>query len=297
MPMRFPRRNRPTPWLGGVLLLCASAAGQERGFYFYPRLDATRNELGWIARLDAAAGYNFNRHFALEAGLPGYIVRPSGASAGGPTLPRATGAGNLHVTARLTISTSLLSYLGALTVTAPTGDKDKGLSTGKVTWDWNNHFERSFGTVTPFGALGVANTVSDTPFFVRPFISQGRVTRLEGGARWSLARRLSAGALLYTIQPSGQQTVISRVMPANIAAKPGLLPGRRRGRGVFEFAPTTVGPAEIVRDRGGSLWVSMGPFGLLDFQVGYSRSITYALDTVFFGAGVNVGSLIQQRRL
>ncbi len=290
------RLYRLTRWLGGFLFLCASAAGQERGFYFYPRLDATRNELGWIARLDAAAGYNFNRHFALEAGLPGYIVRPKGASGGGPALPRATGVGNLHVSARLTISTSLVSYLGAVTVTAPTGDEDKGLSTGKVTWDWNNHFERSFGRMTPFGAVGVANTISDTPFFVRPFISQGRVTRLEGGARWSLARRLSGGALVYTIQPSGEQTVISRVIPANIAARQGPAPGRRRGRGVFEFTPRTVGPAEIVRDRGGSLWVSLGPFGGLDFHTGYSRSTTYALDTVFFGVGVNVGSLIQQRR-
>lgn len=286
--------GRLTRGVGGVLLLCACASGQERGLYLYHRLDATRNELGWIARLDAAAGYNFNRHLALDVGLPLYIIRPSG-TAGGPALERATGFGNLHVTGRLTISTALLSYFGAVTVTAPTGEEDKGLSTGKVTWDWNNHFERSFGRITPFGAVGLANTVSDTPLFVRPFISQGRITRLEGGARCSLARRLSAGVLLYTIQPSGEQTVISRVIRGNLTRGPGLLPGRRRGRGVFEFASTTVGPPEIVRDRGGSLWVSVGPLGVLDFHAGYGRSTTYALDTVFFGVGVNVGSLIQQK--
>lgn len=282
---------------GAIVLLWAGAAfGQEKGFYFYQRADSMRNELAWITRLDTTAGYNFNRYLAFETGVPVYFVRPRGTIAGAPAVERANGLGNVRATARLTVSTPALDYLGAVTVTAPSGDEDKGLSTGKVTYDWNNHFERSLGRITPFGAVGVANTISDTPFFVRPFSSQGLVTRWEGGARFRLAQRLSAGGLLYAIQPSGEQTVISRVVRGSPAGRAPPA-GRGTGRRVFEQAQRTVGPAEIVRERGGAVWLSVGPLGVVDFQVGYSRSASYRLDSLFVGAGVNVGSLIRQRRL
>ncbi|MCS6952639.1 MAG: hypothetical protein RMK57_13890 [Bryobacterales bacterium] len=282
---------------GAAALLCAGAAlGQEKGFYFYQRVEATANELAWITRLEATAGYNVNRYLGFEAGVPVYFVRPQPRIKAAPAVERADGLGNVRVTARLAVSTAAVDYFGAATVTAPTGDEDKGLSTGKVTWDWSSHFERSFGRITPFGAVGVANTITDTPFFVRPFSSQGLVTRLEGGVRVGLLRRLSAGALLYTIQPSGEQTVISRLLRGGPA--PPLAPaGRGRRRGVFEQAPRTVGPAELVRERGGAVWISAGPFGIVDFQLGYSRSAPYALDSLFVGIGANLGSLIRQRRL
>lgn len=272
-------------------ITCAAQSSGESGFYLYERLDATHNTLGFITRIDSTAGYNFNRYFAVDAGLPVYFVRPDDTAAS--PLTRANGIGNVHLTARLTAASPAITYLGSFTVTAPTGDKDKGLSTGKATYDWNNHFERAFGRVTPFGALGIANTVTDTPFYMRPYTSYGTVGHFEGGARVSLVPRVSAGASVYAIEPSGEQTVISRVHGnGNASGTPAM--GRGHKPGVFELNQTTVGPAEIARDRGVSLWLSFGPFRVLDFQTGYTRSTTYALDTVFFGVGVNVGSLIKK---
>ena len=287
--------------MAGTVTCAGQSAGESTGFYLYERLDATRNALGFITRVDSTAGYNLNRYFAVDAGLPLYVVRPSENALAG-AMQRATDIGNVHLTARLTAATPAITYLGTFTVTAPTGDKDKGLSTGKATYDWNNHFERSFGRITPFGAVGVANTIADAPLYIRPFTSLGLVTHFEGGTRVRLAARVSAGASLYAFEPSGEQTVISRVT-RNGAGSPPARPdreqpmGRGRKQGVFELNQTTVGPAGIARDRGGSMWLSFGPFQVLDFQIGYTRSATHALDTVFFGVGVNAGSLIKKARL
>ena len=295
--MIFSSRSTAARWaaVAATILIAGTVtcAGQSRGestrFYLYERLDATRNALGVMTRIDSTAGYNFNRYFAVDAGLPVYVIRPS-ETALATAMQRATGIGNLHATARLTAAIPAITYIGTLTLTAPTGDKDKGLSTGKPTCDWNNHLERSFGRITPFGDLGVANTIADTPLFIRPYTSLGLVTHFEGGARLSLTRGVSAGASLYAIEPSGEQTVISRVTRPN-REQPA---GRGRKLGVFELNQTTVGPAEIARDRGGSIWLSFGPFRGVDFQIGYTRGATHALNTVFFGAGVNVGSLIKK---
>jgi hypothetical protein len=70
--------------------------------------------------------------------------------------------------------------------------------------------------------------------------------------------------------------------------------GRGQKQGVFETQQVTVGPAEIARDRGASAWIMLSPTPTVDFHIGYSRSATYALDTVFFGVGFNIGSIIKR---
>lgn len=285
--------------LGITLLVCAAnCAGEspdQAGFYLYERFDSTANTLGFISRVDSTAGYKLNRYVAFDAGLPLYIVRPSESVAATSAIQRVTDIGNAHMTARLTVVRPVLSYLGSFTVTAPTGDEQKGLSTGKATFDWNNQLERTFGRVTPFAALGVANTIADTPFFLRPYTSQGLVTHLEGGARVALASRLELGGSVYAYEPSGEQTVISRVKRGTaVASQPASASRSGRGKpGVFESSAITTGDAGIARDRGGNVWLSFGPVHAFDFQVGYSRSTTYALGTVFFGVGVNLGSIIK----
>src|SRR5437773_615429 len=75
-----------------------------------------------------------------------------------------------------------LSYSSTLELTAPTGDKARGFTTGRATADWTNRFSHKMDSFTPFGSAGLANTVSDTKFFVRPFTSLGMVVHFEGGA-------------------------------------------------------------------------------------------------------------------
>jgi hypothetical protein len=100
------------------------------------------------------------------------------------------------------------------------------------------------------------------------------------------------GASIYGIEPHGQQTVVSRLLPL-VNTTPSATKSNGNGR-VFQTASVTTGPADIARDHGFSTWLQFSPTPVLDFYGGYTRSIRYALDTVFVGIGVNVGKAIRQ---
>ncbi len=279
-----------------VTLLLSQAAvaaetGEEgNGFLLNERIQGSASTLGLITKFDTSAGYQFNHYLAVEAGLPVYFVNPSSSFSQATGTQAATGIGNVYADVRLSLENPLVNYTSLATVAAPTGDKATGFSTGHVTYDWSNLFDRSFGHVTPFVNLGIANTITDTPFFIRPFSSFGFVTHVEGGGSYQLFRRLSVGASVYAIEPSGQQTVVSKLIPGKNA-------GGNSGRshhGVFETASVTVGSASIARDDGFSAWFSARPSRYATFLIGYSRSVEYALDSVFFGLNFNLSPLVRK---
>jgi hypothetical protein len=65
---------------------------------------------------------------------------------------------------------------------------------------------------------------------------------------------------------------------------------------VFENPGETVGTADITRDHGFSAWVGANPSKYVELELGYSRSMDYSLDSVFFGITFNLGSLIPIHR-
>ncbi len=289
----------------GIACLCVFLLPQlllgddeTRGLIFYERFLGSSNTLGNVLRLDTTAGYSFNRHVSIDGGLPVFFVRPSGTATASGAATSATGIGNAYLELRLAAPNPLINYSTVLTGTAPTGDKDSGLSTGRVTADWTNHFDRSFGRVTPFANVGFANTISDTPLFVRPYTTLGFVTHLEGGGAYRVARFLEAGAAAYAIEPAGRQTVISELVPKAAPSKAQAANNNGRGgrRGAFESAHISVGSADLARDNGFSFWGAVHPTRIISLQLGFTRSAHYALNTVSFGIGVNLGSVLRNMR-
>jgi hypothetical protein len=285
-----------------ILLLFAGfltllpAQSSERGITFYSSFQGNSSNIGFVMRLDNSIGYNFNRFLGVDAGLPFYFIRPPDSLQSQLGNSSVNGIGNLYTDLRVSVPNPILTYFSTVTVTAPTGDREKGLSTGKVTWDWNNHIDRALGRLTPFVNVGIANTITDTPFYVRPFVTRGFVSHFEGGSNVSFAHFFGVGGSAYAYEPRGEQTVVSRVVHRGQA--PGTGPGQGRGRpkGVFESAAETVGPASIARDRGFSFWLDIIPAPVVFLEAGYSRSTSYSLDTVFWGIGVNAGSLVRKIR-
>ena len=307
---------------GLVFVACASlysqtAAGskaEESGFVFREFFEGSSSSLGQVTRLNTAIGYNFNKYFSVDAGLPVYFINASdtavanGAQSG-------NGIGNFFVDLYLTLNNPVVNYQSWITGTAPTGNKDLGLTTGRATVDWNNYFGRDFGRLRPFANIGIANTVSDTPYFVRPFTTLGTVGHFEGGASYGLFRIARIGASLYDILPTGGQTVYSRLVPRGMATTvvqsfaqsmgpgtgqgmgsgagqgtgtgtgQGMGPGS--GRSVFETQSQTVGGAELTRDNGYSAWLDISPVRNVFLEAGYTRSVVYRLDTFSFGIGFN----------
>jgi hypothetical protein len=292
------RNKLPAVCICGFALLGASrlaGADESRGLILYERFLGSSNTLGNVFRLDSTVGYSFNNHFSIDGGLPVFFVRPSQTTTALAGTASTNGIGNAYLDILLAFANPLVNYSTVLTGTAPTGDKNSGLSTGRATIDWTNRFDRSFARLTPFGAIGFANTVSDTPLFVRPYTTLGFVTHLEGGGTYRLTRFLDAGAAAYAIEPAGQQTIVSKIVTRGQApsAKPGKGGGRGSHQGVFETTPIAAGSADLARDNGFSFWGGVHPVKALTLQLAYTRSVHYALNTVSFSIGVNLGSVVK----
>ena len=262
------------------------------------RFQGSSSSFGQIVKSGTTFSYSFDDHVTLSAGVPFYLVNY--ADGEGTDGAFKSGIGNVYGSLHLNLNGEWINYTSSVTVTAPTGDRQKGLGTGQPTVDWNNGFYRVFGRrVAPYANIGIASTISDTPFFLRPFSSEGFVAHLEGGATLSLSPLAYVGASAYRFIPSGEQTIVSRVVetrtePAGPAERPGNSQGRGAGRNrsapdrVFETITEVVGTADLASDHGFSTWVGIGPWRNLDFTLGYSRSERYALNTLFWGVGIQI---------
>ena len=264
---------------------------EDKGITFYESFRGSSNTLGQVMKLDTKAGYNFNKYFGVDFGIPAYLVRSS-ANSTTTGSGSVTGIGNAYIDLRLTFANPMLNFASILEGTAPTGDASKGFSTGRATFDWANHLDHSFFFgFTPFVNLGVANTISDTRFFTRPFSSLGLLGHFEGGADFKVLHFFSVGASAYDIVPSGQQKVFSRLVTQSSVTT------TRRGGGVFEKNKETTGTAAIDRDNGYSAWLDSSPVPFIDLELGYSRSVQFDLNTVSFSVGFNLGYLIRKSKI
>ena len=277
-----------------IAALCGMAAGQaapaqssndDKGFTSYVQFAGTSNSDGQVYKLDPSVGYNFSGHFGMDVGIPVYFVRASSTAAGTTST---NGIGNPYVDVRVKYLNPLFNFGSVLTGYAPAGDSKKGLSTGRGTFDWTNHFDRSFFSLTPFAEVGIANTITDSLLFERPFTTFGFNTHLQGGVKYAVWKILNVGASGYDILPTGQQTVFSKVQggssnPASPSHKP-----------VFLNNQQTTGTADIAHDDGFSTWIEAKPGSVLDMELGFTRSIHYDLNSVSFNIGLNLGRLYRK---
>ncbi|PYU03903.1 MAG: hypothetical protein DMG33_15505 [Acidobacteria bacterium] len=243
----------------------------------------TSSSLGSVTRFDSTLGYNFNHHFGVDFGAPVLFVHSSSTTT--TTYRSANGIGDVYTDLRFTFRNPAVNFVSNIRGTAPTGSTANGFSSGRATADWNNHFDRAFGGVTPFADLGVANTVPDSAYFVRPYTTLGLTGHFDGGAGVRILPLVNLRASAYAIEPSGQQKVFSKLLTRQ-ASSTG--PGASSGHGVFQTAPETTGTADIARDHGFSVGFEASPFHVIDLAIGYTRSVTFSLDTVYFGVGFNL---------
>jgi hypothetical protein len=259
-------------------------AGHERGFTIYEALEGSADYDGVVTALTTSASYNFNDHFSAGGGIPIYFDRPSSTT--GAT--SSSGIGNAFLTLRGVWKNPLLNYGTSLTGSAPTGSVTKGLGTGHATFDWDNRVEHEFGWLTPFADAGITNSITDTRFFHRPFASFGKLVHTEAGADLDLSHSFTLTLSGYDILPFGTQTLFSRFVNAGSAGK-----GGQRGR-VFEVSHATTGTADLMRDNGYTAGLDYSAKPCLDLEVGYTRSVHFALNTVSFGVGFNVSSFFSR---
>jgi hypothetical protein len=271
-----------------------SLEGFTPGWSLGARFEGSSSADGSVFDLATGVGYNFTRHFAVDAGIPYYFVgTPSSIKKQNPNAVSGTGFGNIFTDLKLNFPGEALNCDSAVHLTAPTGDTNKGFSTGHATWNWVNHFEHGWGNFTPYLDAGVGNTVTDTRFFHRPFITSGYNAQFEGGTQFD-AGPFSLTASAYEVTPWGPQTVISRVFRCSSGAKC-TANGKSTNRRGYTLASVQEGSADLVRDNGLNAGIEFKPVSYLDLEFDYSHSVPLRLDIFSFGVGVDLGRLLRPR--
>jgi len=213
----LPAEDQPDPQVPG--LLSRWTDGFNAGFTFAGLHDS---ETGYATLFTTAAGYSFNDNYSVDVSFPVYMYRLA------PSLATNPPPGKLLVTQRgeagdLTFgmhgqwSNHIFDYLGTFAFTAPTGDETYGLSTGRVTVDFTNHFEHVFGIYTPDMEIGMGDSsalVNRT--ITKDYTSLGPLAHFQVGTSIDLWRGASFSGDAYEQLPIGDQKIYQSVRNGRI---------------------------------------------------------------------------------
>jgi len=241
-----------------------------------------------LLKLDSTIGWDFNKHFGVFGGVPLYFAHTS-STATGTTSTSNNGLGNAYVGMVFRAPNTPLNYVGAITVSAPTGSTNNGLSTGRAGLDFSNHISHSFSRFTPFLDAGVSNTVPDSQFTTRPFTSLGVITHWEEGADFEVVKHTYIGASGYQILPFGNQKVFSKLVGKGQG-------GGGQGGNSFDNNAETTGN-DLTRENGFNAWVGFEPTPLWRAEIGFTRSVTFDLNSVAFNLRFNVGRMLRSGKI
>jgi hypothetical protein len=306
--MRFAKR---AVWITVfVFICCQSSAAQtpaaagngpgarsNEGFYpgwtFGVRLEGSSNSDGSVFDLGTGAGYNFSHHFGVSLGVPYYFVgTPSAIQTKNPQAVSGNGLGDFGADLRWLYPQHAATFASTLHLGAPTGDKNKGLSTGHATWNWTNHLEHGFDNFTPFIDAGVGNTIMNNKQFQRQFMSFGYNAAFEAGIEVDPGP-LSLSASAYDVAPWGPQTLFSRVFRCPSNARCGRAGNNTNRKGYLQNSVTS-GSSSLDRDNGFNASAEFKPARALDLEFDYSRSVPLRLNTFSFGIGIDIAALLRQ---
>ena len=241
-------------------------------------------------------GYNFTRHFGVDLGVAyNFVGTPTSIKQKNAQAVSGYGLGDIGMDLKWLFPGKALNYASTVHVSAPTGDKKKGFSTGHGAWDWTNHFEHGWGNFTPFVDGGVGNALPDTKYFHRPFTTFGYNAQFEAGTEID-AGPLSLTASLYDAAPWGNQTVVSKVYRCTSTTKCAAT-GTTTNRKSYLNQNVSAGGASLTRDNGFNAGVEFKPAKAkyLDLEFDYSRSVPLRLNSISFGIALDIGGMRRSR--
>jgi hypothetical protein len=254
----------------------AKPAGSQRGFTWTEAYEGSGNSTEWISDINSTVGYNFAQHFGIYFGAPYYLFHPSSSQVG---VTSANGFGNPYLGFGYSHKIDVVNFSTGLNASAPVSNAKKdGLSTGHVTFDWSNHIDHDFGFVKPFLSFGVANSIPDTRFQQRSFLSFGKLAHFEAGPEFDLGDKFSVTISGYYIAPWGVQETFVR---------------GNSGPGGGE----KTGTATLTRDSGMNLGFDFDATRSVDIYAGYSRSTSLSDNTFSIGVAFNISEALKPRAI
>lgn len=296
--------NRALRFLAGSFLLFVAlgAVAQRQkvtsdsgSFEQFGVSTAHDSSVGWTTQLDTAIGYDFNRAFSVSAGVPLYLVSTNSttSTAGGTTTKQHYNSlGDAFVGLSLHPRFDSYAFSLGLVGTAPTGSRSNGISTGRATATMSGRVETDISRVTPFVEGTLGNSLTGTKRYARPFTTLGTISTVTGGLGFDLPLKFSFEASAFDVLPFGDQKIYSH---APSSAGSGSVTGSNRHR-PFQQAAVVSGTSTIAKDHGFSGDLGFAPMKRVSLDLGYTRSIAYALDTYSLGVSVRLGHLSGEKK-
>jgi hypothetical protein len=168
---------------------------------------------GWATLVTPAVGYSFNDIFSIDATIPIYTFRLADSRSVHPKpdarlVPKRGEIGDVIFGLHAQFVPRLFQYQLTGAFTAPTGDETYGLTTGRVTFDINNHFERTFGRITPNLEIGGGDSSTLVNRTVtKNYTSLGPLAHFQVGVDIDLFRGMSFESDAYEQLPIGDQKI------------------------------------------------------------------------------------------
>lgn len=166
---------------------------------------------GWATLATPAIGYSFGDHFNIDITVPIYLYRLAQSRSPRPkpnqqlVIQRAE-VGDVVFGLHAAFSPRWADYQLTGSFTAPTGDTVYGLSTGRVTFDFSNHLEHTFGRLTPSVDLGMGDSSTlVNPLVTKNYTSLGPLAHFQTGLGVELPHGISFDTAAYEQLPVGDQ--------------------------------------------------------------------------------------------
>lgn len=306
--MRIRKAISVLAFLASLSLVPANAqkaplvVGDDRGWTSYSSFTETHDSsLGWTTILNSNIGYDFSKYFSADIGVPVYLVQPNTVTTtvNGTTATSSSynSLGDLYVGMNYSVG-GALGYSGTVLGSAPTGSTARGISTGRATVDWNNHFEHEVWLLTPFieAGFGNSNTAlnlshgngNSHAIGVLSYASLGPMAHFQGGTDIDLGKGFSVNISGYDMSPFGDQKVYSRLFKKGQV----LAAGKGNGKGVYAQNAVTSGTSSIAIDRGFTSGLDFSPNKRMDIGLEVTRSMTNAVNTIAFSVGYRFGHVV-----
>jgi len=190
-----------------------------------------------------------------------FVATPTSIEKNNPGAVSGVGVGTFFTDLRWNYPNPSLNFSSAVHLNSSDQRKRRRVSAPATQHGiWRTTSTTPSETSLRFLDFGAGNTVMDTRFFHRPFITFGYNAQFNGGIEYDPGK-FSFSASAYDVAPWGNQTVISRVFRCGASAKCSS-GGATKNRKSFTTASVSTGAADLVRDNGLNAGIDYKPVGL-----------------------------------
>jgi hypothetical protein len=171
---------------------------------------------GWSSILTPNIAYRLNKYFSADVEVPWYTYINIDANVGTKAKPvyaystKKSVFGDTDLSFHADARAWKTDYNGSVSMGLPSGNTDYGLGAGQVTFNINNHFEKSFGIFTPDIELGYGDTSGlVNQRILKSYVAVGPLAHFQAGTSIDLPRDISFEAEAYEELPLAKDLVYS----------------------------------------------------------------------------------------